>query len=244
MLMIVCDHASNSVPVALDRLGLAAESFEDHIAWDIGARDVAAFLQQRFDAASVFAGYSRLVVDLNRSLADGSAFPAVSDGVLIPGNLGMSGADRIARAAALYDPYHAEIDRLVQSMSSAAHGPVFVAIHSFTPSYCRTKRHWDVGVLWDKDPRLAIPMLEYLRSIDGLVVGDNEPYSGRHPADYSIDYHAEPRGIAHVGIEIRQDLLADRSGRERWGEILGHALERAIRNESILARVGYRRSAA
>ena len=234
-LVLVCDHASNRIPKSLHSLGLPDRRLGEHIAWDIGAAGVVRELQRAFDASAVIAAYSRLVVDLNRSLADSSAFPVISDGVLIPGNVGIRQEDRAQRAAELYQPYHDAISRIIGSKDSRR-GPLFVAIHSFTPQVHGTARPWHTGVLWDKDPRAAIPMLQSLRAQQDIVVGDNEPYSGRHPADYSIDFHAEAAGLAHVGIEIRQDLIEGRAGQERWAEILAAAIESVLANDAVFDR--------
>ncbi|MDX1562842.1 MAG: N-formylglutamate amidohydrolase [Gammaproteobacteria bacterium] len=231
--IFVCDHASNRMPAALGHLGVPAPYLENHIAWDIGAGAVTRLLRQRFDGAAVFGNYSRLVIDLNRALGDASSIPAISDGLLIPGNLGLSAAEREARAAALHRPYHKAIEELIETRSSGGRMPVFVGIHSFTPKFHGTDRPWHAGMLYDRDTRLAISMLQRLRTERGLVIGDNEPYSGRHTADYTIDTHAETRGIAHVGIEIRQDLIAGVSGQSEWAERLGDALEAALADESL-----------
>jgi predicted N-formylglutamate amidohydrolase len=115
--------------------------------------------------------------------------------------------------------------------------PVLLSIHSFTPKLYGVRRPWHVGLLWDKDPRLALPMLAALRRHRELLVGDNEPYSGRHPADFTIDHHAEPAGLAHVGIEIRQDLINDVSGQRRWAELLGEALESVLADPELFCSI-------
>lgn len=232
-LILVCDHASNRLPAALDRLGLADACLDDHIAWDIGAAEVARRLRARFDGDAVFGAYSRLVVDLNRRVDDASFIPSISDGVLIPGNLGLSQAERDRRRRAFHAPYHEAIEALVERRSANGRVPIFIGIHSFTPRFHGTRRPWHAGVLWDRDPRLALPLLAALRAHEGLTIGDNEPYSGRHTADYSIDRHAEGRGIAHAGIEIRQDLIADRQGQARWAGLLGQALEAIMTDTSV-----------
>jgi predicted N-formylglutamate amidohydrolase len=194
----------------------------------------------------VLAVYSRLAVDLNRDLRDGSAYPALSGGVLVPANLGLSAAAKAARARALYEPYHWAVrDALDRAggrgapapasfaAASAAGAPVLVAVHSFTPTMHGLGRPWHVGVLWDKDPRLAVPLLAALRAQQGVVAGDNEPYSGRHPADYTIDHHAEPRGIAHASIEIRQDLIRDEAGQREWAERLAAALCPVLEDDAL-----------
>lgn len=231
--IFVCDHASNRFPAALGKLGIDDRYLDDHIAWDIGAAAVSRLLQARFGADAVFANYSRLVIDLNRRPGDGTVIPPISDGILIPGNLGLSQEARDARGETFHAPYHAAIEELIGRRAVNGEVPVFIGIHSFTPYFHGTPRPWHAGVLWDRDPRLALPLLAALRRLDDLFIGDNEPYSGRHTADYSIDTHAEVRGMAHVGIEIRQDLIDDQAGQERWAGILGAALAPVLADEAI-----------
>jgi predicted N-formylglutamate amidohydrolase len=232
-LVLVCDHAGRAVPRALGNLGLSRAALDDHIGWDIGAGAVTRALAARFGAAAVLGGYSRLVVDLNRNLADPSAFARISDGVLIPGNLGMSDAMRAARIDALFRPYHDAVRAAIDRHIDGVRRPVLVSIHSFTPRQNGVARPWQVGVLWDKDPRLALPLMWALRADGDIVVGDNEPYSGRHPADFTIDHHAEPLGLAHASIEIRQDLIADARGQKRWAGRIADALEAALADDML-----------
>jgi predicted N-formylglutamate amidohydrolase len=268
-IVFVCDHAANRVPRSLGALGLDPRQLQEHIAWDIGAGGVARRLIERFDARGVLAVYSRLAVDLNRDLGDGSAFPALSGGVLVPGNLGLSRTAKAERARRLYDPYHAAVAAALDRIGARAaldridaraalerldaradadpdegadadpaedSAPVLIAIHSFTPRMHGVARPWHIGVLWDKDPRLAVPLLAALRARAGVLAGDNEPYSGRHPADYTIDHHAEPRGIAHASIEIRQDLIRDEAGQREWAERLAAALAPVLEDDALYRR--------
>jgi predicted N-formylglutamate amidohydrolase len=235
-LVFVCDHAGNRVPRALDGMGLEARHLTDHIAWDIGAAAVARRLTEWFEARGMLAVYSRLVVDLNRTLRDATVFPAISDGVLVPANLGLSDKAKAERARVLYKPYHEAVRRTLEAAVTPDSSPILVAVHSFTPRLHGVERPWHIGVLWDKDPRLALGLLAALRRQPGLVAGDNEPYSGRHPADYTIDHHAEPLGIAHVGIEIRQDLIRDETGQQRWAERLAEALGPVLEDPALYRR--------
>lgn len=218
--LVVADHAGNAVPAVLNGLGLAPAMLERHIALDRGSRAVATGLAQRLDARALLANYSRLVVDLNRQLDDPTAFAEISDGLPIPGNQALDAAQRKQRQDAVYHPYHDAIDNLVDEFLAQNTAPAIVSIHSFTPRLDGQDRPWHAGVLWDRDPRIARPLLERLRRRAGLVVGDNEPYSGRHAADYTIDHHAEARGLPNASIEIRQDLIEDAAGVRRWAEIL------------------------
>lgn len=231
--VFVCDHAGNRVPRALGTLGLAPEYLSDHIAIDIGAADVARRLAARFDASAVLGVYSRLVVDLNRDLDDVTAFPRISDGVRIPGNANLDRRAKSRRARSLFKPYHEAIGALIRARTDAELAPVFISIHSFTRRMNGLERPWHVGILWDKDPRLPLPLLAALRAEHSIVVGDNEPYSGRHPADFTVDHHAEAAGLAHVGIELRQDLLLGEDGRTEWAERLGEALQPLLDDDAL-----------
>jgi len=225
--LLVADHAGNRIPGPLDNLGLDERVLEQHVAYDIGTRKLVTHLSQHLDAPAVVAGYSRLVVDLNRSLTDPTLIPEVSDGIVIPGNQSMTAAHRADRIHTLYTPYREAIDAMLFRLRTADSVPAFVSIHSFTPQMAGEgqRRPWHVGLMWDKDPRIAVPMLKRLCAhSDNFHVGDNLPYSGKHEADYTVDHHAEAAGLPHVAIEIRQDLVDTEDGAERWAGILHEAL--------------------
>jgi predicted N-formylglutamate amidohydrolase len=227
-LVLVCDHASNRVPRALDHLGLAPAPLREHIAWDIGAADVARRLARRFDAPLALTNYSRLVIDCNRALADPTSIPAESDGIAVPGNRGLSQAERLRRAETLFKPYQDAVARLIAQKAERGPAPAIVSIHSFTPVFQRTRRPWHVGILWNDDRRIAVPLMEALRRHADLSIGDNEPYSARDGTGYTIATHAERAGLPHVALEIRQDLIATAAGAERWAALVGDALAAAF----------------
>ena len=218
--LVVCDHASRAFPRALDRLGLPELPSWQHIAWDIGAGELARGLAHALDAPAVLAGYSRLVVDCNRSPDDEEAFRKESDGWTVPGNQHLSEDDRRVRLASFFDPYHECIEAMLGGFRGRNVLPLLVAVHSFSPALAGNTRPWHAGVLWDRDEANAQRLLEGLRAQQGLVIGDNEPYSGRHPANYTIDHHAKAHGLPHVCIEVRQDLLSSPAGIERWVRLL------------------------
>lgn len=233
--LLVCDHASRAIPRRLGRLGLPDEATWRHIAWDIGAAELARALSRRLDATAVLAGYSRLVVDCNRRLEDPTCFVAYGDGQRVPGNEQLGEPERRWRAAACYEPYHKEIAARLRDFGRAGVAPALIAVHSFTPVLGSEARPWNVGVLWDRDPRIAVPLLARLRAERGLVVGDNQPYSGRHPADYTVDHHADSAGLPHVCLEVRQDELLTPAGIARWAELIGRALADILADESLYA---------
>jgi predicted N-formylglutamate amidohydrolase len=222
--LLVCDHASREFPASLARLGLSDQAARRHIAWDIGAGDLTRALSQLFDAPALLAGYSRLLIDCNRALTDPSSIVAASDGEVIPGNRRLTSIEREQRARSFFEPYHAAIGLKLDELRRRRLVPAFISVHSFTPMMGSEKRPWHVGVLWDRDPRIAVPLLERLRKVEGLVVGDNLPYSGRHPADYTVARHAESARLPHVCLEIRQDELETQEGVARWARIITDAL--------------------
>jgi predicted N-formylglutamate amidohydrolase len=221
--LLVCDHAGRHVPLRLGSLGVDTAAFERHIAWDIGAAEVARRLAIRLDAPLVQSVYSRLVVDVNRRPDDPTAMPADSDGTPVPANVGLSAAARAARIAALFEPYHRAIATRLEAMRRRT-VPVVVSIHSFTPVFKGFERPWHIGVLWNRDARLARPLIARLAATEGVVVGDNQPYSGRDEHGYTLPRHVEGAGIPHVLLEIRQDLIDTRHGAEEWSEKLYGAL--------------------
>ncbi|MDH4166171.1 MAG: N-formylglutamate amidohydrolase [Gammaproteobacteria bacterium] len=222
--LVVCDHASRAIPRALDRLGLPELPSWQHIAWDIGAGELARGLAHALDAPAVLAGYSRLVVDCNRSPDDDEAFRKESDGWAIPGNQSLTDDDRRVRLASFFDPYHGCIEAMVRGFRGRGVVPMLIAVHSFSPTLAGNTRPWHAGVLWDRDEANALRLLHRLRAQKGLLIGDNEPYSGKHPANYTIDHHAKAHGLPHVCLEVRQDLLSSPAGIERWVRLLARII--------------------
>jgi predicted N-formylglutamate amidohydrolase len=227
--VLICDHASNAVPARLANLGLDDAARARHIAWDIGAAEVGRALAVALDAPLVLPGFSRLVIDLNREPDDPTAICVISDRTIVPGNRGLTDADRAARASELFHPYHRAVAARIDAHLAQGRKPALISLHSFTPvmagwGHERLQRPWHIGVLFDRDERLAQPLLAALRGRGDLVVGENEPYSARNSHGFSLEYHGEARGLPHVELEMRQDLIGDTAGARRMADILAEAL--------------------
>jgi predicted N-formylglutamate amidohydrolase len=222
--LLLCDHASNVLPPAYGTLGLPAEAFTRHIAYDIGAAALTRALAVRLGAPAILTAFSRLLIDANRGEDDPTLIMALSDGAVIPGNHPLDEGERRARVARYYRPYHAAIAAALDSALARGVTPALLSIHSFTPAWKGKARPWHVGVLWNRDGRLALPLLDALAAEGDLVVGDNEPYSGELKGD-CMDRHGTARGLPHVLIEIRQDLIGTEAGVAAMAE----RLERVIR---------------
>jgi len=217
--LLVCDHASNRFPRSLGTMGLDYLNRVSHIALDIGANAVAETLADNLGATAVLCQYSRLIVDCNRELIDDSAFLECSAGVDVPGNNNLQESEKEIRASEIYWPYHNAIKDQIVRLKRLGIDPVVISIHSFTPVINGNDREWEIGVLWDKDPVTAEIFLTRLGEA-GYLVGDNEPYSGKDPEDFTIDYHAESIGLPHVGIEISQNLINHDDGVKRVSNTL------------------------
>jgi predicted N-formylglutamate amidohydrolase len=232
--VIICDHASNHVPARLGTLGLTAGELERHIAWDPGALAVARGLSQRLDAPLVASGISRLVVDCNRDPSAVDSIVRISEDTVIPGNDGLSVEERARRLSEAYEPFHRLLGAVV-SGRAASHPVALIAVHTFTPVYRGALRPWHVGVLFDRDERLARPLLAALGRDPALVVGANQPYSPRDRVYHTLDRHGQARGLPSVMIEIRNDLVATPPQQDEWGErlavILASVLETALETE-------------
>lgn len=231
--LLAADHASPFFPAGMNQLGLADWVLERHVAWDIGSDKLTRFLADELDAQAVLAGFSRLIVDPNRRLDDPTAFIEVSDGIAIPGNLDLDDEQKALRVQSFFRPYHEAITARLAALGARGVVPAFISVHTCTPVFDRIVRPWHIGVMWDRDPRIAVPLMERLRGMEGVCIGDNEPYSGRHPHDFTIDHHAEPEGLPHVGIEVRQDLVRDEAGARRWAAVLADALRPILARDDL-----------
>lgn len=225
-LLFVCDHASNALPSSCGTLGLEPHLFDTHIAHDIGAAEVTRTLANAFGAAAVLARWSRLLIDLNRGADDPTLVMRLSDGSLVPGNQSIDRVEIETRIGRFHAPYHRAITDEIARMRESGVVPTLVSMHSFTPSWRGRKRPWEVGVLWDRDSRLAHPLLAELAAA-GFVVGDNEPYSGELEND-CLYRHGTMQGLPHVLIEIRQDLIGTAAQARAFAQRLKPILETAL----------------
>ncbi len=212
-IVIVADHASNRVPDDIE-LGIDPALMDEHIAIDIGVAGIAEMMAARDGTAALLGNVSRLVCDTNRTEADPASIPEHSDGQTISGNQNI---DREARLARFHRPFHARLTQLLNDTPPA----LTLILHSYTPCLASApdeKRPWHCGLLYDNDDRgarAALPLLE----ADGLIVGDQLPYSGKI-YNAAIERHVENEGRPYLYIEIRQDLIAHKAGQGEWADRL------------------------
>ncbi len=225
-LVLLCDHARNSLPANYGTLGLKAADFERHIAYDIGAEALTRELAQRLGAPAIHSCFSRLLIDPNRGEDDPTIIMRLSDGSVIPGNHPITSEETATRIAAFHAPYHHAIDTALERACETGNAPLVFSVHSFTPVWRGVERPWHAAFLWDNDPRLSRFMIDELCRDPDLVIGDNEPYDGALRND-TMYRHATLSGLAHSLLEVRQDLIADEAGVRKWADRLTPLLDAA-----------------
>jgi predicted N-formylglutamate amidohydrolase len=224
-LFLTADHAGRVIPASLKDLGVSEAERQRHIAWDIGIAGVTEHLSNLLDATAVLQTFSRLVIDCNRDPSWPSAMPEISEYTPIPGNRALSPQAKAARVAEIFTPYHDRIRALLDARANRR--TVLIAMHSFTPSFKGESRSMQVGMLYNKDARLAHILLDLLRQEGDLTIGDNAPYAVTEDSDYGIPTHGEKRGLPHIEIEIRQDLIATPDGQKTWAQRFARLLTAA-----------------
>jgi predicted N-formylglutamate amidohydrolase len=223
-IFLVCEHAGRKMPRRLGNLGLPESELHRHIAYDIGAEEVARSLAQALDAPLVLQRYSRLVQDCNRPPEAASAMPEISETTVIPGNARLAAQERAARTAAIYQPFHDAVATLLDSRQATGQEPIFIAIHSFTPTYKGIARHLDIGILHDRDQRHADRLIETLTGHGDIEVRRNQPYGPEDGVTHTLNLHAGRRRLLNAMIEIRNDLIADAAGQAAWSKRLASVL--------------------
>jgi len=231
-LIILCEHASNHIPEAYEQLGLSSEDLDKHIAWDIGAADVAIKMSELMVVPAVLGTASRLLIDPNREPDHPTLVPAISDEIPIPANEDLPSAAVAARRKSIYDPFHSAADQVIERHLNEGIIPLVIGMHSFTPLMNGAARPWQVGFLWNKDPRLAQAMIGLVERETDLLVGDNQPYSGKE-LYYTMERHGAARGLPQTTVEIRQDLLADDLMRKQWAALMADLLDECMQRSDI-----------
>jgi predicted N-formylglutamate amidohydrolase len=222
--VLVCEHASNRLPKSLGTLGLPESDLQRHIAWDIGAEQVARLLSRLLDAPLVLQRYSRLAYDCNRPPDSADAMPEISETTHIPGNRLLSPDDKLMRTREIYRPFHAAVADLLDRRAAEGTKSVVVSLHSFTPVYKGNARAVELGILHDRDRGLADKLVTSFPTVDARL---NEPYGPDDGVLHTLNLHAAPRGLGHAMIEIRNDFLLDEPGQVEWAERLCAALVHA-----------------
>lgn len=236
-LVLICDHAENTLPAEYGTLGLAESELQRHIAYDIGARGVVERLAALLDVPAVLSRFSRLLIDPNRGMDDPTLIMRLSDGAIIPGNRKLTAAEREKRIAQWFVPYHRAIEKVIDEAHAHHPHPVLLSIHSFTEVWRGSIRPWQIGILWDSDSRVSGPLIDTLVSEGDLLVGDNEPYSGKLQGD-CMWTHGTQRGLPHALIELRQDLIRDEAGQAYWAQRIAGVMGKIKSRRGLAMKIG------
>ena len=226
--VLVCEHASNFVPVEFAGLGLDDDALASHIAWDPGALAVAQTLSSLLDAPLVATAVSRLIYDCNRPTQAPGAVPEKSEFYDIPGNQGLEPSERLTRSERFYQPFRTAVTEAIDGVQKAGRSPVVITIHSFAPVYKGEKRNLDIGILHGTDARLADHMLAAIHGDGKLAARRNEPYGPADGVLFTLSEHAAPRRLLNAMIEIRNDLVADTEAQQAMAAHLAGFINQAL----------------
>lgn len=226
--LIICEHASRTLPEHFGNLGLSEEALLSHIAWDPGALAVARGISAALDAALIYQRFSRLIYDCNRPPSSPGAMPEVSEIYTIPGNKDLTGEERLARTEALYQPFHDAVRALIRDRQARGQDSVIVTIHSFTPVYNGRQRAVELGILHDEDSRLADRMLVSAAEAPLYRTERNEPYGPEDGVTHTLILHGISNGLRNVMIEVRNDLIADDTGQGVVADYLARLIQQSL----------------
>ena len=215
--VLICEHAARLLPERLGTLGLAESELSRHIAWDIGAENVARVLSRLIDAPLLLQRYSRLAYDCNRPPESPDAIPQMSELTVIPGNRRLSADARLARVLEIYRPFHDGVSGLLDRRAAKGINSALVSIHSFTPLYKGKPRSVELGILHDRDTRLSSTLIKGFPNVDARL---NEPYGPKDGVLHTLNLHGFARGLPHAMIEIRNDLITPERGQDEWAQRL------------------------
>ncbi|MBV1833726.1 N-formylglutamate amidohydrolase [Novacetimonas pomaceti] len=221
--VILCEHASSHIPPAYGDLGLPEAERLRHIAWDIGARDMAIALARRLDAVLVLGTVSRLVIDLNRPLYSSSSIPEISETTVIPGNTDLSLKERTKRHEHWFHPFHETVTAILDERAARKKRTLLLGIHTFTPVFKGERRPWAAGILFGHARSYGRLFIEALHKASHFPVAENFPYQIELDEDYAVPVHGDGRNLPACLVEIRQDLVADETGVTRWASFLATA---------------------
>lgn len=222
-ILLACEHAGQGIPLALGNLGINRDQLDMHIGWDIGAAALTRLLAERLNATAIFQHYSRLVIDCNRPPEAPDSIPETSDGIRIPANIDPD--NREARVAEIFEPYQADISRLLDS----GRYRIALSIHSFTPVMRGFARPWDIGFLFRKDTATSQTLAAFLaKAYPWMTIGMNEPYQVSGLSDWFVPRHGEARHLPHALIEVRNDHIPDKDGQEKWADILAASFDHLV----------------
>lgn len=234
--LIICDHSSNVIPKKLNRLGVDNATLEKHIAYDIGTETIGKYLADRLNAPAVLAGFSRLVIDLNRGLDHAGSIPALNDHIAIPGNENLSAAQKKCRTDEIYTPYHDKITDCLETIKQRGQQPFIISVHSFTPEMDNQCRETEIGILWDRNKDIAETMIQDLKTRNpALVVGDNDPYSFREAPElnHTLNRHGIDQNSLYMIVEFRQDLVGTTDNARHYADIFLQSLEQVMNEFSV-----------
>ena len=218
----ICDHASNFIPKKFKNLGLSQKQISSHIAWDIGARDLTLSLSRSTNSCCIIANFSRLLIDLNRDQQDSDIIIRQSTEGKVFGNQNLE-KNQLAERLHFHDIYHFNLRKLIKKKINENKKIKLIAIHSFTKTILNKTRACEIGILWNSRIEKVVSLIKFFQSLN-INVGNNYPYSGFF-YNYTLDIHSKENMLTSFCLELRNDLINNKKGIDKWTKILKLALK-------------------
>ncbi len=235
-IIVICDHAGEAFPEKLNYLGISKEDRKRHITYDIGTRWIGEYIGEKLSAITLVANYSRLVVDVNRSIDRKDCMPEVSFGTYIPKNQNLTKEERQARIDEIYMPYQQAIQTTVDSFLSNEVKPILISIHSFAPVIDGEKRPWEMGILWSDEHSISKDVIKNLKNNNSkFSIGDNQPYSLKDGEDFNntVKNQATSKGLPSLIVEFRQDMVDTEDSAKKMADILLESLVPLLKQHNL-----------
>lgn len=222
--VFMVEHARNYIPPHLKNLGVSPEDLQKHVAYDIGIEGVTHKLSDLLNVPTIYCTHSRLIIDANRSSDHAQFILTESDGIAIPGNIGLHDAEKQARIDGIFKPFHEAAHGMIAEAMAINPQRFLIGMHSCTDRLQGgAYREWPIGLSTYGDDDVMRAFAKPFEEM-GMAVGFHKPYDVRNYSGVSLDMHGRQAGRPHLLVEIRQDLIRDEAGQERWAEIMAKAL--------------------
>ncbi len=222
-LVVLCEHASFSIPDEFKNLGLSKDVVESYLAYDPGVKEASGYIAEHFGCKCFCGNVSRLLIDLNRCSEDTDMVPEKRFGFKIDANINISAEEKNKRIV-FYNEYHNEVAAYIKTLVGQGKDPVVLSIHSFPvkdmSSLLGEEINTECGLLFNKDERLADAVYSSIKQTN-VNVEKNYPYDLRKYKSGGVIQHGEKNGHPYLGVEFPNTLLVQKDQRERLvGELI------------------------
>ncbi len=194
-LLLTCEHARNALPSDIAKFFKGRQKLlQSHRGWDEGALEIALGLKRKLNAPLLEGSYSRLVIDLNRSVNHRNAFSEITN------HLPRETKDKLI--SAIHSPFREKAAAIINKEPQILH----LSVHSFVPILNGKKRNCEIGILYDPRRPLEKNCAKQLKlffetSDPNTRVRMNYPYRGTSDG-HTTQLRSRFPDNQYLGIEL------------------------------------------